>query len=41
MENDHEFWDWIKSCPSNISYEITDDDDNTVEITFWSEEDDQ
>ena len=37
MEDNHEFWEWVKRCPPYISYAITDDDDNTVEITFWSD----
>ena len=32
-----EFWKWLQTCPETVGYKITDDDDETVEITFWFE----
>ena len=33
--SEEEFWEWLQTCPETVDYKITEDDDETVEITFW------
>ena len=38
MMNRKEFWEWVQTCPTPVSYEITKDEGDLVHILFEFDE---
>ena len=36
--NRKQFWEWVQTCPTFVSYEITDDEEDIVHIRFEFDE---